>query len=191
MLEPATALSVLRELLGGAPANVGVLEMNWAKVVAQYEPGLAPPLLDAVAGGPKHAAGTATWLLDQLRAAAGNPSEEHLRAYVRECVAAVLETAPDRVALDVPLLRLGLDSLMAVEVRNRIERAIGSALPLARYLDGSDVTQLAGALLEHVRAHTQSAGTTPDALALLELVPDMSDAEVEAHLARLTQGASP
>jgi hypothetical protein len=191
MLAPATALSVLRELLGDAPPNVGVLEMNWAKVVAQYERGLAPPLLDTVADGSKQASGNATSLLDQLRAAGDNPSEEQLLAYVRECVAAVLDTPPERVALDVPLLRLGLDSLMAVEVRNRIERAIGSALPLARYLDGSDVTQLTGALLEHVRAQTESAVTTPDALALLDLVPDMSDAEVEAHLARLTQGASP
>jgi acyl transferase domain-containing protein len=188
MLAPATALSVLRELLGDAPPNVGVLEMNWAKVVAQYERGLAPPLLDTVADGSKQASGNATSLLDQLRAAGDNPSEEQLLAYVRECVAAVLDTPPERVALDVPLLRLGLDSLMAVEVRNRIERAIGSALPLARYIDGSDVTALTRALLEHVRARTESA-VTADALALLDLVPDMSDAEVEAHLARLTQGA--
>jgi hypothetical protein len=128
-------------------------------------------------------------LFEQLSAAPEKATYERLLAYLRECVSAALRMGSEEVALDVSLVQLGLDSLMAVEVRNRVERALGPLLPLARYLDGSNVETLTRAMLGELQVRAESAASAADEQALLDLLPQMTDEEVEVHLARLTQDA--
>jgi hypothetical protein len=47
---------------------------------------------------------------------------------------------------------LGFDSLMAVELRNRVEADLEISLPLVDLLQGPSVAQLSGKLLEQVMA---------------------------------------
>jgi acyl carrier protein len=49
-------------------------------------------------------------------------------SHVREYVAQVLHLPASRIPLDKPLKTLGLDSLMSIELRNRLEDALGLAL---------------------------------------------------------------
>ena len=69
-------------------------------------------------------------------------------AAVREHVAAVLgHSSPDAVKVDQPFLELGLDSLGAVELRNRLADAAGMHLPGTAAFDHPTVADLAGYLL--------------------------------------------
>jgi len=66
---------------------------------------------------------------------------------VRTELAAVLGLpGPDAVPVDRPLKELGLDSLMAVEARNRLAAAIGHKLPASLLFDYPTPTALAGFL---------------------------------------------
>ena len=73
------------------------------------------------------ATGTAATLMDRLDDASPTRRREMLLAFVAEQVAQVL-AAPSAAAIDSrqPLNELGLDSLMAVELRNRLGRGWAS-----------------------------------------------------------------
>ena len=57
-------------------------------------------------------------------------------------IAHALRVDPDRVAVDVPLSALGLDSLAAVELSHQIEAAIGVEAPLTGFLANQNLTEL-------------------------------------------------
>jgi acyl transferase domain-containing protein len=187
LLEPAAALAVFHELLRGSRTHVGVLDVNWQKFLAQYPPGQYPPALDRLAERSPQASPAIVPLSERLRSGQPGSEEQIVVSYVRECLGMVLGMRAEEVNVDVPLLQLGLDSLMAIEVRNRLESSGGPVIPLARYLDGSDVRGIARLIQESLASAPEPGplDVQMDASALLELVPSMSDAEVEEYLARL------
>jgi acyl transferase domain-containing protein/SAM-dependent methyltransferase/acyl carrier protein len=79
------------------------------------------------------------------------PPEERRKTvltYLSEAVASVLRT--DATAIDPtrPVTEFGLDSLMAMEIRNRLMASLGVAIPAVRFLDGSSIESLAGLTAE-------------------------------------------
>jgi len=68
---------------------------------------------------------------------------DRLARYFRERVAGVLRLEPGRVDPDRPLDTLGLDSLMAIELKSGVEADLGTALPLTSLLQGPTIAQLA------------------------------------------------
>ena len=71
-----------------------------------------------------------------------------LLAALQEKIAAVLGASPDRVDLDTPLTDVGVDSLMAVELRNWVESELRVSLPIVELMEGPTVNRLADILLE-------------------------------------------
>ena len=78
--------------------------------------------------GGQAAAGEHDWRV-RILAAPENRRRGVLREEVRALAAKVLGAAPRSVDLEEPLRDLGLDSLMAVELRNRLGAAVGRTLP--------------------------------------------------------------
>jgi hypothetical protein len=96
--------------------------------------------------------------------------------------------------LDRPLSELGLDSLMATQIKNQLDRIAGS-LPLARLLDGPSINELVDAILSLGEQEVADAGIPiaaaadsgagRDARSLLNKLPDLSDQQVDALLDEL------
>ena len=80
-----------------------------------------------------------------------------LAAMLRDKVAGVLETTPDRLDADKPLLQLGIDSLMAVELRNWLEGQLQVDLPIVELMRSPGVSGLAEVLADRL----EDAGTAP------------------------------
>jgi amino acid adenylation domain-containing protein len=85
-------------------------------------------------------------------------------AYLRQIVAEVLNVALSRVDPELPISAFGLDSLMAVELQNRVEHDLGAVVPMVRFLEGTSVAALATLVLEQLAAQTTQA-------ALLQPIP--------------------
>jgi hypothetical protein len=85
---------------------------------------------------------------DELAAAPPAQRPQRLADFVAGQVASVLGAAAGTVDEQLPLNELGLDSLMAVELRNRIGAglAVEEALPATIVFDYPTVTALAGYL---------------------------------------------
>jgi len=93
------------------------------------------------------------------------PAEKRL-ALVEDLIAAqvgaVLGTDAARLDKDTPLTNLGLDSLMAIELVNRIEEKLGMSMPMGSVLNGPNIRDLSipvlEKLLESGGAHAAAGG---------------------------------
>lgn len=100
---------------------------------------------------------------EMLRRVREAPPAERRELVSAFCVRQVAEvTGLADVAGDQPLARLGLDSLMALELRNRIQRAFGATVPVVSFLDGTDANALAASILQQLETREGSTGQGTD-----------------------------
>jgi acyl transferase domain-containing protein/NAD(P)-dependent dehydrogenase (short-subunit alcohol dehydrogenase family)/acyl carrier protein len=137
---PAKGMRALASLLGGPVVQIGAGECDWDRFVpAKPIPNALYEYLYVPDEGAVRALD-----IDSLR---GRPREERLVAideFVRVKVAAVLyiEDA-ESVDSDVEFAQLGLDSLVAMELRNALESAFRTPLPASVVFDHPSAEQLA------------------------------------------------
>jgi natural product biosynthesis luciferase-like monooxygenase protein len=169
----AEALRALDLVLAQRPAQVTVVRLDWATLAAALPQVRAIPQFERLVGdGAGAAAGG-----HGRRIAAARPAERPglVLDYLRAGVAAVLRAAPASVRDGAPLPQLGMDSLMALELRNRVEAELGVSVPMVRLLGGVSVAELAAFVTELVEQRgdpvggAAGAGTTgPEETAELE-----------------------
>jgi thioesterase domain-containing protein/acyl carrier protein len=83
----------------------------------------------------------------RLRAAGADERRRLVEDFIVDQVAAVFGMADGTVDREAALTTLGLDSLMTVELINRVEREIGLRIPMGALLGGPNVKELAAAVL--------------------------------------------
>ncbi|WP_375772899.1 acyltransferase domain-containing protein [Archangium gephyra] len=87
----------------------------------------------------------------------------HLEELLRAQVAAVLGMEASRLDAQTQLLELGLDSLMALELRDQVQKALGVQLSMALLLAGGVLAELVDHLVElWERSRGSSAGPSED-----------------------------
>ena len=155
IIDADQGIAALEQLLRRpAVAQAGVLPADWTKVLAQYAPGTEPPLLRGVAPERNRAVAraastpaTRATLIDQLRDVPASSRPALLVAHVRDQAIRVLGLDPAfKLDTRVGLRDLGLDSLMALELRNRLQRSVGQTLPSTLAFDCPTVDALAAYL---------------------------------------------
>lgn len=143
------------------------------------------PLFAALAdSGPARTGGFA----DRVREMPEDERSATLLEHVRVQVAGVLRADPARVAADTPLKASGLDSLMAMELRNRLEASLGVALPVTVVFQHPTV----GALRDHLASLIRPVSTSksePAQLPAPSSPPPASAAPDAGRLARLLRAA--
>ncbi|MGW1528427.1 type I polyketide synthase [Streptomyces sp. NPDC002159] len=82
----------------------------------------------------------------------GDLSPSQIASLVRDEAAQVLRLAPEKLAPDVPLRSLGMDSLMSLELRNRLEAVLGLRLSPTLLWKHGTLARLAPALTELIGA---------------------------------------
>jgi len=148
-LDPDSALAAMQTLLDEGDVRALAAKIDWQRVAAASAspPPLISPLL-AEASRSEADAAPARYVPRSNELLAMEPSERLtvLERYVKAMLADVLRVAESDIDSDAELLRFGFDSIMAVEVRNRIEREMGLLVPASELLAGSTVRDLCAAL---------------------------------------------
>jgi len=151
---PDQGLSALGQLLRQYRAQVGVLPIAWAKFLKQVPKSESQSVLAEIASqiaekgkqkkGPRKRSG----ILDQLKAASEEKRGGLLRGYVTEQVARTLGMGAAQLDQSQPLKDVGLDSLMAIEVKNQIEADLEIELPIESFTEDMNATGLSDTVCE-------------------------------------------
>jgi acyl transferase domain-containing protein/acyl carrier protein len=198
---PTEGLRAYDRILQSDLTQVGVAPIDWQIFATEYLHGRVPPFLTEVVGaGGRGAArpraraegepaASADGLLHELERAAPPKRRQLLAAHIERCAVRVLGLNRER-PLDrrVPLAEMGLDSLMAVELRNALASAVGRPLPATLLFDYPTVDGIAAFLAAEVLAldglETAAAVITSEpGPGVLEMIEDLSDEDVERMLA--------
>jgi myxalamid-type polyketide synthase MxaE and MxaD len=142
-------LAALGALLGTGDAQAAVMAVDWRALARAY-PGFAgdPFFAELVGDVRNHEIQGGGVSFATLRAAAPTERPGIVQAYLRREAARALAMDPQRLDPAVPLSSLGFDSLMAVQLKNRIETDLGLVVPLILFLQGPSTDLLAPAVLE-------------------------------------------
>ena len=156
-IAPREGLQALENVLLQDLAEVGVLPIDWSKYAQQFSADGVPPFLSELAREARvNADRPAVQQPEHLRRLAeASPTErrDFLFAYIRSQATKVLTLDPsDPIDQDRPLHDLGLDSLMALELRNLLGTGLGleRTLPATLLFNYPTISALAEYLAKQV-----------------------------------------
>ena len=153
-IKPLTSeqgLAILEQALEREAVQVGAIPVNWATCLQGHERYRQWPFLERLRPSDALPAEPLPTLRHQLEAVAVSERRTLLVAHIRTAVASVLgfhAVAP--IDTRQALSTLGIDSLMAVDLKNRLEFSVGCALRPTLVFDYPTVDAIADYLLHQV-----------------------------------------
>ena len=143
-------------LQSGGPT--AVLPLNWTEMAQRFPAMASSPFLSAVlASGIQAPHGQSERSRAKLLAIPQEARADRLVRQIQEALAAILGMPVDRLDPQAPLSRFGLDSLTAIELRNRILEETGVTLQMVRFLQEPSIADLAAEILERFDIEQASA----------------------------------
>jgi phthiocerol/phenolphthiocerol synthesis type-I polyketide synthase B len=190
----ARAAALFGWLCGGSTAALAVMPADWARFqqVRSGRPGL---LFKALLAGLPALASERSNLRGELEAAGPVERRRILEPITRSAVGHVLKIAPSRLDGRKSLGNMGLNSLMAIELRNRLETALGRPLSATLAWNYPTIEAIVGYLAEDEPGAppavtpmvSQTGGELVDSLADVASLSD--EAAMMALLAQPATGA--
>ncbi|MEL6603508.1 MAG: SDR family NAD(P)-dependent oxidoreductase [Cyanobacteria bacterium J06614_10] len=168
-IEPETGWALLQAVMGqGELAQVGVLPGDITKWTGKQTAQSSP------ADSPAHVA--ATRIQKKIQSAEISDRPAILSSYLRQQLALVLGVpVTSLVDEQSSFIDLGLDSLTAVELRNRLQTGLGCTLPVTLMYDRPTLAALRDYLLQD---HLQQSGQSP----VEQSVAEPQKSQEHAHL---------
>jgi myxalamid-type polyketide synthase MxaE and MxaD len=192
-IAPARALQVLEQLLRQSSVQVAAVPVDWTRYRQFYPAGAVSRLLSELASeqsGNASSAGHQDAGEKRKMLLAADPAErpQLLRSHLSELVARVLGLPLAQLDVQQPLSNLGLDSLMAVELKNRIAVDLGINVPMVTFLSGPSVEQAATQLLQLLTSETSASSVRPIASTLThDNRPEKNGGSAEYRLQNLDE----
>jgi acyl transferase domain-containing protein/NADPH:quinone reductase-like Zn-dependent oxidoreductase/acyl carrier protein len=154
-LSPADALAGMADVMAASSAHGIVARMDWANFLPLYQlAGKRAFLAQLEREAPQSAlaptpSGT-TRLVERLASAPAQQRKKLVVDYLRDVVAEVTRIDAAEIRDEAGFFEVGMDSLMAVELRGRLELAVGKELPATLAMDYPRLVDVADYLLGDV-----------------------------------------
>ncbi|WP_233281006.1 type I polyketide synthase [Paenibacillus algicola] len=188
-------LKAMEILLGQQSVQATVVAADWPVVAEKNFPmGIAPIMLEqlvvqqgdtqAQQGPSNHSVD----ILSQLQRLPDMEARKHLlEQYITEVASSILRIQSSQLLPDHPIHAWGLDSMMAIEMKNVIESRLGTTVAVVELLKGSSVAQLVALLLPQLPVPGEK-NDSDEVQALLSEAESLSLEEVEALLQEAAAG---
>jgi polyketide synthase 12/epothilone polyketide synthase D len=182
-LSAAQGIALLEQALARPEAQLGVVSLD-LRALGQTLGAVVPPVWRALVRAPvvHEARGAqATWA-EQLAALPPARRTDEVRAALQAEIARVLSlSSASAVPPDRPLSELGLDSLMAVELRNALGKRVGAMLPATLAFDYPTLSGMTKYVLDEVLARHPEAPSVE--------ASHLTDAEIREAVASIPVAA--
>ena len=198
LITPAVGGRILDRLIGQHAPNVVAITADWSRARHAGLGGRLPMMFAELetAESSLYQADSESTILDVL---AATPEADRLAVIVdkvRHIVAAVFDCAVTDIDCDDILDDIGLDSMMAMDFRVRINTTFSIDVPVLEILRGVSVSSLSERVLAELRFTHGEVPTAAEEPALApdvdRLMDELSDAELRELLAELEgQAAEP
>ncbi|MEM7125066.1 MAG: SDR family NAD(P)-dependent oxidoreductase [Chloroflexota bacterium] len=152
LISKETGLAALGQLLSSKQSQIGVMSMDWSQV-ERVSSAAHPFLANFVSQETQRV--TRASLVQELETMPSSRRLEQMKRHVQQMVERVLGIG-EELNRTAGFTDLGMDSLMALELRRQLESALNQALPTTVALEYSTVDALAAYLLDEVLALTDS-----------------------------------
>lgn len=191
-LTPKQGIQLLERIIEKNPIQVMPASIDWSRLLKFYT--TIPPMLSYLAeevnlSSSAQIKGERDGIMrEKLLAAPPEERSEMLESYIQEQVAKVLRIPPSRLDREKSLMNTGLDSLMALELKNRIESNLAIDLPVTNLIKGPSIKELAAQLLDQLTVSSWPTqltdGYSEQVNQILEEIERLSEDEVRALLAQ-------
>jgi acyl carrier protein len=199
-IDPARGLLVLEQLMREQATRTVVFPVDWAQYAQALGDRPVPRFLSNLIAArttskkreteqPGASPAGPSALMQEIAATPPDSRPRVVLNHVRDQAIRILALPASRpIDPRQPLQELGLDSLMAVELRNVLSGSIGRPLPATLLFDYPTIDALAGYLTQTVLGVTPAAGgeaeSAPDkSEQVIDRIEEMSDEEVDRLLA--------
>jgi NADPH:quinone reductase-like Zn-dependent oxidoreductase/surfactin synthase thioesterase subunit/SAM-dependent methyltransferase/acyl carrier protein len=155
------SLGILEEMLLLAPRRRTAISADWSKIVELYPHVYETSRfgeLTRSSGHPADGGGASGGdVRDAIVKAPENERFEMLSRHLKKAICGILGIASNKIDEKESITRLGLDSLMANEIRTLIDRDLGVEYSLMQIMKGPSLNELCGQLLDSMSYQTNSA----------------------------------
>jgi acyl carrier protein len=185
LLPERTGVRLLEQILGSAVTQQIVVSASWPTLIASYP--IVPRLIEHLGQRAAEDAGTdeikTLSALERINAAPAEDASSIAADACAEIIGGVLRIRAAELSREAPLIQLGLDSMIAVELHIRLEQTFGVAPRVVFLLQGANVTGVA----DFICSALASAGAAQMPEDLVQLMNDLDPATAEALLAGIEQ----
>jgi len=198
LITPESGTQILARVLSQRPAHLVAITVDWPAARAASIAGQLPPMFAelGVSSGeeqPAESAVDADSILDGIRQAPEGERAGLVRDLLRDIAATVLNLDAADLGDEENLSTLGIDSMMAVEVKARIDLMLRVDIPVLDLLQGVSVVDLAARILPRLdlaatpdeQPEATEAPAAPSDDELEQLLANASPEELDALLAEL------
>lgn len=184
------ALARLESLLvGDCPAVTVIADIDWRTLGATLPSLKSPRFAEVTVASSAEAAANGVDLSALLAGLSPPEVREVLVELVAEQVASVLRLPADRLETDRSIFDMGMDSLMALELRMAIEERFGVELPVMAMSEGASIARLAERIGDHLLGNTGGQGERSEVSAVLSKhAVGLDEAAIAAEVDTMMQG---
>lgn len=167
LIATADALEVMQRLLASETENVAVMEVDWPAMLRAVK--VTRPLLSTFAGDAPGSDRAGDDQVDhefreRIQTATAEQRDAMLQRYFTDELARIMGWDAEQIDPLQPLSELGMDSLMAMELKNNLERRLAITLPMAAFIEAPSITSLSRhAAAELASGDAESSGSPSDA----------------------------
>jgi acyl carrier protein len=198
LITPESGTQILARVLSQRPAHLVAITVDWPAARAASIAGQLPPMFAelGVSSGAEQSSESAVdadSILDGIRQAPEGERAGLVRDLLRDIAATVLNLDAADLGDEENLSNLGIDSMMAVEVKARIDIMLRVDIPVLDLLQGVSVVDLAARILPRLdlaatpdeEPEPAAAVAEPSDDELDQLLANASPEELDALLAEL------